>query len=624
MEILSKVNDPKDLKKLTIQELEKLAQEIREHIIHCCALNPGHIGASLGTVELTIALHYLYNTPIDKIVWDVGHQAYSHKIITGRRDQFCTNRTYKGLSGFPKMKESEYDSFGVGHSSTSISAALGMVLASKIKGLDNKVVAVIGDGAMTGGLAFEGLNNAGAEKSDILVILNDNQISIDKNVGALHNYLIKISTSQIYNTTKKRVWDLVGSKKIRSLLKRFAFSTKTAIMDKGSIFESLGFRYFGVIDGNNLEMMISTIKDIKEIPGPKLLHIITKKGKGFKPAEENQVVWHAPGAFDKETGERIESSIKKAPKYQDVFGNTLLEIAKTNSKVVGVTPAMPSGCSMNILMAQMPERAFDVGIAEQHAVTFSAGLASQGILPYCNIYSSFMQRAYDNVIHDVATQDLKVIFCLDRAGLVGEDGATHHGVFDLSYFRPIPNLSIFSPINEAELRDIMFSVQDNIYKTTIIRYPRGNGQGIEIPKNYSFIEPGKAQLLHDGKGVAILTIGPIGNIAKEAAEKAKLEGVDYIHYNMRFIKPIDKEALQHVCNNCHSIITIEDGSVIGGLFSAVSEYITINKINISVTPLGVPDRFIEQGTIPELITECGFDYDGIYKTILNVNKKFSK
>jgi 1-deoxy-D-xylulose-5-phosphate synthase len=624
MEILSKVNDPQDLRVLTINELEKLAQEIREHIINCCALNPGHIGASLGTVELTIALHYLYNTPKDKIVWDVGHQAYSHKIITGRRDRFCTNRTYKGLSGFPKIKESEYDSFGVGHSSTSISAALGMIIASKINKENNKVVAVIGDGAMTGGLAFEGLNNAGAQKSDILVILNDNQISIDKNVGALHNYLIKISTSQLYNTTKKRVWDLVGSKKIRSLLRRFAFSTKTAIMDKGSIFEALGFRYFGVIDGNNLELMINTIRDIKEIPGPKLLHIITKKGKGFKPAEDNQVVWHAPGTFDKNTGKRLESSTKKAPKYQDIFGETLLEIAQINPNVVGITPAMPSGCSMNILMSKMPDRAFDVGIAEQHAVTFSAGLASQGILPYCNIYSSFMQRAYDNVIHDVATQDLKVIFCLDRAGLVGEDGATHHGVFDLSYFRPIPNLSIFSPINEVELRDIMFSVQDKKYKTTIIRYPRGNGQGIEIPKNYSFIEPGKAQLLHNGKGVAILTIGPIGNIAKEAADRAKNEGVDYLHYNMRFLKPIDTDAIQNACNNCHTIITIEDGSVIGGLFSTVSEYLVQNRINIRVIPLGVPDRFIEQGTIPQLITECGFDYNGIYKTIIDVTKEYSK
>lgn len=621
MELLSKINSPDDIKGLEKEELLKLCAEIREHIISCCSQNPGHIGASLGTVELTVALHYLYNTPNDKIVWDVGHQAYAHKILTGRRDQFINNRKYKGLSGFPKMSESKYDAFGVGHSSTSISAALGMVVASELNNTKNKVVAIIGDGALTGGLAFEGLNNAGAKQSDILVILNDNQISIDPNVGALHNHLLKITTSQIYNETKNRIWNIIGSKKLRSLFQRFTFSTKVAFFRSGSLFESMGFRYFGVVDGNDLPKLIKTLGHIKNIPGPKLLHIITKKGKGYMPAENDQIVWHAPGTFDKNTGKRVSSPDEKRSRYQDVFGETLLSLARENEKIVGITPAMPSGCSMNILMKEMPHRAFDVGIAEQHAVTFSAGLATQGLLPYCNIYSSFMQRAYDNVIHDVAIQNLKVIFCLDRGGIVGEDGATHHGVFDLAYLRCIPNLTIFSPLNEVELKDILYSVQFPEYGATAIRYPRGYGEGLEWKGNYKKIEPGKAQLLQDGSEVAVLSIGPVGNNVIRAAEKAKESGINIMHYNMRFIKPIDTAAIDSAAVNCNTIITVEDGSVSGGLYSAVSEYIATNLLNVKVVGLGVPDRFIEQGTVEELIGECGYDINGIYNTIINVARK---
>ena len=618
MRYLDKINSPEDLKNFDIEQLQELCEELREFIISACAENPGHVGASLGTIELTVALHYLFNTPTDKLIWDVGHQAYAHKIITGRRDSFKYNRKYKGISGFPKMSESDYDSFGVGHSSTSISAALGMVVAARLNKTDEKVVAIIGDGAMTGGLAFEGLNNAGAQKSDLLVILNDNQISIDPNVGALHNYLLKFTTSNFYNETKNRIWKFIGSNKIKRLFRNFMFSTKMAFFRSGSIFESLGFRYFGVIDGNNLPILIRTIKDIKDIPGPKLLHIITKKGKGYQPAERDQVLWHAPGTFDKNTGERIVTVNGGKSRYQDVFGETVLKLARTNEKIVGITPAMPSGCSMNILMKEIPERAFDVGIAEQHAVTFSAGLAARGLLPYCNIYSSFMQRAYDNVIHDVATQNLKVIFCLDRGGLVGEDGATHHGVFDLAYFRCIPNLTIFSPLNEVELKDILYSVQFPDYGSTVIRFPRGYGEGLDWSGEFKYIERGKAQLLQDGEQIAVLSVGPVGNLAQKAIEKANKEGLNILHYNMRFIKPLDTEALRYLSARCKVVITVEDGSVTGGLFSAVSEYAATNSLNIKVIPLGVPDRFIEQGTIPELFTECGFDQNGIYNTIINV------
>jgi 1-deoxy-D-xylulose-5-phosphate synthase len=619
MKLLNDINSPEDLKKLSPDQLTELCKELREFIIDACAENPGHIGASLGAVELTVALHYAFNSPADKIVWDVGHQAYAHKIITGRREAFINNRKYKGISGFPKISESVHDAFGVGHSSTSISAALGMAIAAQKEGYREKVVAVIGDGALTGGLAYEGLNNAGALKNDLLVILNDNQISIDPNVGALHNYLLKITTSHIYNETKNRVWRFMGSAKLRGLFRNFMFSTKMAFFKRASIFESLGFRYFGVIDGHNLPLLIKRIQDIKEIPGPKLLHIITKKGKGYEPAEIDQTLWHAPGTFDKTTGKRITDKLEKRDKYQDVFGETLLRLAKTNNKIYGITPAMPSGSSMNIIMKEMPERAFDVGIAEQHAVTFSAGMAARGLLPYCNIYSSFIQRAYDSVIHDVATQNLKVIFCLDRGGIVGEDGATHHGVFDLAAFRCIPNLTIFSPLDEIELKDIMYSVQNPEYGATIIRYPRGYARGLKWRNGFSAIPHGKATLMNEGSEIAILTLGPVGNEAASAIARAKEAGINPMHYNMRFLKPIDTEALDNVIKCCKTIITIEDGTVKGGLYSAVSEYVASKGSNsIKVTGLGVPDRFIEQGSVPLLIKECGYDQESIYNTILNV------
>jgi 1-deoxy-D-xylulose-5-phosphate synthase len=618
VEILDKINSPADLKDLNNNDLQKVCNELREYIIECCAQNPGHIGASLGTVELTVALHYVYNTPNDKLIWDVGHQAYSHKILTGRRDQFVNNRKYQGISGFPKISESPYDAFGVGHSSTSISAALGISVASHLQGKKDKIIAIIGDGALTGGLAYEGLNNAGALKSDILVILNDNQISIDPNVGAMHNYLLRLTTSQSYNRFKNKIWETIGSKWLRSIIQKFVFSTKAAIFKSGSIFESLGFRYFGAIDGNDLGQLITTLSSLKEIKGPKLLHIVTKKGKGFKPAELDQIGWHAPGTFDKITGKKSADQQETRTKYQDVFGETLLELAKENPKIIGITPAMPSGCSMNIIMKELPERSFDVGIAEQHAVTFSAGLASQGFLPYCNIYSSFMQRAYDCVIHDVALQNLKVVFCLDRGGLVGEDGATHHGVFDLSYFRCVPNLTISAPINEKELRNLLYSAQFPEYGSTVIRYPRGYGEGLEWKGEFKMTEIGKATLLTDGENIAILSIGTIGNRAAEAVHRAVSIGISVMHYDMRFLKPIDLDALKNATNKCKTIITVEDASVIGGLFSAVSEYIASGALAVKVIGLGVPDRFIEQGTIPELQAECGYDEDSIYKTILNV------
>lgn len=619
MNLLTNINSPEDLKKLSLDQLTELCKELREFIVDACADNPGHIGASLGAIELTIALHYAFNLPQDKIIWDVGHQAYAHKIITGRREAFINNRKYKGISGFPKIKESVYDAFGVGHSSTSISAALGMAIAAQKEGSKEKVVAVIGDGALTGGLAYEGLNNAGALNNDILVVLNDNQISIDPNVGALHNYLLKITTSHLYNETKNRVWRSLGSAKLKRIFRNFMFSTKMAFFRRASIFESLGFRYFGVIDGHNLPLLIKRIQNIKEIPGPKILHVITKKGKGYAPAENDQTLWHAPGTFDKTTGKRIINKLEKRDKYQDIFGETLLRLAKNNEKIYGITPAMPSGSSMNIIMKEMPERAFDVGIAEQHAVTFSAGMAARGLLPYCNIYSSFIQRAYDSVIHDVATQDLKVIFCLDRGGIVGEDGATHHGVFDMAAFRCIPNLTIFSPLNEIELKDIMYSVQAPEYGATIIRYPRGYAQGLQWRNGFSNIPLGKAVLMNKGKHIAILTIGPVGNAAASAILRAKKSGINPLHYNMRFLKPIDTKALDNVIKDCNKIITVEDGSVKGGLYSAVCEYITSTGYNkIKVTGLGVPDRFIEQGSVPLLTKECGYDEDSIFNTLLNV------
>lgn len=613
MQYLNRIDSPEDLKKLSLKELEALCSEIREYMISCCSTNPGHLGASLGAVEIAVALHYVYNTPEDKLVWDVGHQAYAHKIITGRREQFKTNRKYKGISGFPKRSESEYDSFGVGHSSTSISAALGMATATRLEGSDRKVVAIIGDGALTGGMALEALNNAGAMKSDILVILNDNHISIDNGRGGLHNYLLKISTSQTYNHIKNKIWEYIGSSSARGAVQKFAFSTKMAFLKSGSLFESLGFRYFGAIDGNDIGQLVTTLSNLRKISGPKLLHVITKKGKGYKPAEENQIVWHAPGKFDPQTGKR---NTTKSPisKYQDVFGETLVKLARSNSKIVGITPAMATGCSMNIMMKEFPERTFDVGIAEQHAVTFSAGLAAQGLLPICNIYSSFMQRGYDSVIHDVATQGLKVIFCLDRAGIVGEDGATHHGVFDLAAFRPIPNLAIASPRNELELKNLLWSATQPEYPAIIIRYPRGNGVGTEWRnEDFSTIPLGKGEILSDGKEIALLTIGPIAEKGKAAVRMAREKGVSVLHYDVRFLKPLDEEKILKIISDKKLVITAEDGALTGGLNTAICELVAKNGLNIKVKGIGIPDRFIEQGSVPELMKECGMTEENIFE-----------
>ncbi len=622
MKYLNKIDSPADLRRLAPEQLPQLCSELREFIISSCAENPGHIGASLGTIELTVVLHYLYNTPKDKLIWDVGHQAYAHKILTGRRDAFVNNRKYKGISGFPKMSESPYDAFGVGHSSTSISAALGMAVASSLENSDEQVVAIIGDGALTGGLAYEGLNNAGANKSNILVILNDNQISIDPNVGAMHNYLIKFTTSHFYNKTKTRIWKYLGSEKLRNLAGKFLFSTKAAFFKSGSVFESLGFRYFGAIDGHNTEQLLETIAQLKQIEGPKLLHIVTKKGKGYKPAEEDQVVWHSPGNFDKNTGVRKTNGTPTADRYQDVFGETLLELARMNNKIVGVTPAMPTGCSMNIVMKEIPERSFDVGIAEQHAVTFSAGMAAKGLLPYCNIYSSFMQRAFDSVIHDVATQNLKVVFCLDRGGLVGEDGATHHGAYDLAYMRCIPGMIIAAPMNEFELRNMLYSAQTPSWGMSTIRYPRGNGEGLPWKgRPFEDILPGTSRTLSEGEDIAVITIGTAGNAAAAAIEEAKSKGLNPMHIDIRFLKPFDENVVLKAAERCGKIITVEDGTIVGGLFSTVSELVAKNSLNVKVKGLGIPDTFIEQGTIPQLKAECGFDKDGILKTILDESSK---
>lgn len=616
MVILGNINSPADLRKLNMEELARLCGEIREYMVGCCSTNPGHLGSSLGAVELAVALHYVFDTPEDKLVWDVGHQAYAHKIITGRREAFVGNRKKDGISGFPKMAESEYDAFGAGHTSVSISAALGIAEAARMKGEKTNVVAVIGDGAMTGGLAFEGLNNAGALKSNILVILNDNQISIDKNVGALHNYLVKIAVSPIYNKVKKNMWRVLGTGKVRRLAQKFMLSTKLAFMKSGSVFQGLGFRYFGTIDGNDISELVSTLAHLKNIEGPKLLHISTVKGKGYKPAEANPSVWHAPGKFDVATGER-KVSIGGPLRYQDIFGKTLVELAAKNEKIVGITPAMASGCSLTYMMEAFPQRTYDVGIAEQHAVTFSAGLAANGMLPFCNIYSTFMQRAYDSIIHDVALQNLKVIFCLDRGGIVGEDGATHHGAFDLAYFRAVPNITIAAPMNEIELRNMMYSATRPEYGATAIRYPRGNCEGLDWEKEFEFIEPGKGVVVSQGAGVAVLSLGTAGNRVAKAVEKARGEGMEPLHINMRFLKPLDFDLVKYACDRCKTIITVEDGTLNGGLGSAVSEYVASLGRGVKVISLGIPDKFVEQGTVEELISECGYNVDNIYNSIIS-------
>ena len=618
MEILDKINSPYDIKGLDMNGLAALCAEVREYMVECCSKNPGHLGASLGAVELAVALHYVYDTPKDKLVWDVGHQAYAHKIITGRRDAFVNNRKKGGLSGFPKMAESEYDAFGAGHTSVSISAALGIAEAAKLKGENTKVVAVIGDGAMTGGLAFEGLNNAGALNSDILVILNDNQISIDKNVGALHNYLVKISVSPVYNRIKNRMWRVVGNGRLRKLIQKFMLSTKLAFMNNGSVFQGLGFRYFGTIDGNDIGELITTLSNLKGIKGPKLLHVRTLKGKGYEPAERQQSIWHAPGKFDVATGERLLSG-KKEYKYQDVFGETIVELAEANAKIVGITPAMVSGCSLNHMLERFPERTYDVGIAEQHAVTFSAGLAANGMLPVCNIYSTFMQRAYDSIIHDVALQNLKVIFCLDRGGIVGEDGATHHGAFDMAYLRPVPNITIAAPMNEIELRNMLYSETLPQYGITAIRYPRGKAEGLDWKKDFEFVEPGKGTVVREGSGVAVLSLGAIGNRAMKGVEKAVSDGADPLFINMRFLKPLDESLVEYACSRCHTIITVEDGTVFGGLASAVSEYVAAKNYDVKIIPHGIPDKFIEQGSVDELISDCGYNADNVYDSIISAS-----
>jgi 1-deoxy-D-xylulose-5-phosphate synthase len=625
--LLEKINSPDDLKKLNIDVLPEVCKDLRNFIIDELSVNPGHFGASLGVVELTVALHYVYNTPYDQLIWDVGHQAYGHKILTGRRSIFSSNRKYKGISGFPKMKESEYDAFGVGHASTSISAGLGMAVASRLKNeKDRKVIAVIGDGAMTGGMAFEALNNAGQSNSDLLVILNDNNMAIDPNVGGMNKYLLNISKSGTYNRFKKDVWEGLGKldgfgKKARRILQKNQHALKNFLLKENNLFEALDFRYFGPIDGHDVIYLTEVLNDLKNIKGPKLLHVITQKGKGFKLAEQNQTKYHAPGVFDKETGEifSCDCPIDKAPKFQNVFGETLVELAELNDKIVGITPAMPTGCSMNKLFEKMPDRAFDVGIAEQHAVTFSAGLAAQGMVPFCNIYSTFMQRAYDQIIHDVAIQKLPVIFCLDRGGLVGEDGPTHHGVFDITYMRTIPNMIVSAPMDEIELRNLMYTAQLPENKLPFsIRYPRGCGIKPNWKNAFEKIEIGKGRKLSDGNDVALVTIGKAGIFAKRAVKSLENKGVSAAHYDLRFVKPIDAEMLTEIFNNFKFIVTIEDGVIQGGFGSAVLEFMAENNFSATVKLLGIPDKFIEHGSPEDLYKECGIDVKGITNSVLDL------
>jgi 1-deoxy-D-xylulose-5-phosphate synthase len=621
--LLDQIILPKDLKQLTENQLPQVCDELRQFIVDVVSKKGGHFGASLGVVELSVALHYIFNTPYDQLVWDVGHQAYGHKILTGRKEVFHTNRIYKGISGFPKRSESEYDTFGVGHSSTSISGALGMAVASHYKGeKDRQHIAVIGDGAMTAGLAFEGLNHAGIENSNLLVILNDNCMSIDPNVGALKEYLTDIATSHTYNKVKDEVWNLLGvvskfGPNAQAIAAKIENAVKSALLKQSNYFESLNFRYFGPVDGHDVEHLSKVLKDLKDIPGPKILHCITKKGKGYEPAEKGSPTqWHAPGLFDKETGKIIKKEITspQPPKYQDVFGKTIIELAKLNDKVMGVTPAMPSGCSLGMMMAEMPERAFDVGIAEQHAVTFSAGLATQGMLPFCNIYSSFMQRAYDQVIHDVAIQNLNVVLCLDRGGLVGADGPTHHGVYDMAFFRCIPNMIVSSPMNEEELRNLMYTAQLPNKGPFSIRYPRGNGVMVDWQTPFQEIEIGTGRKLQEGDDLAILTIGHPGNFATEAIAELKSSGYSISHCDMRFVKPLDEALLHEVFKKHDKVITVEDGCIQGGFGSAVIEFMADHNYQAQIKRLGIPDQYIEHGTQNELWRECNYDKQAIVET----------
>ena len=634
---LEQINIPSDLRsKFKIEDLPQVSDEVRQYIVDVISeIGNSHFGASLGVVELSVALHYVFNTPYDQLVWDVGHKAYGHKILTGRREVFHTNRIKGGISGFPKRSESEFDTFGVGHSSTSISAALGMAVANNSKGeKDRQHIAVIGDGAMTAGLAFEGFNHAGFEKdANLLVVLNDNCMSIDPNVGALKEYLTDITTSHTYNKVKDEVWKLLGKiskfgPDAQTVASKISTALKGSILKQSNLFESFNFRYFGPVDGHDVIGLAKVMEDLKDIPGPKLLHIVTMKGKGYKFSEEgNPTKWHAPGVFNKETGEivKIVPKTPQAPKYQDVFGHTIVELAEKNEKIMGVTPAMPSGCSLNIMMEAMPKRAFDVGIAEQHAVTFSAGLATQGKVPFCNIYSTFMQRAFDQVLHDVAIQNLNVVMCLDRGGLVGADGATHHGAYDIAYMRFIPNLTVSAPMNESELRNLMYTAQQDNMGPFSIRYPRGKGVMTEWKTPMKAIQVGTGRKLSNGDDVAILSIGHPGNFAQTAITELKTLGVSVAHYDMRFVKPIDEVMLHEVFSKYKKIITVEDGCIVGGFGSAIIEFMADHNYSSKVTRLGIPDKYIHHGTVEELQADCGFDANSIVKKVKElVNYKESE
>jgi len=617
--LLKEINSPDDLKKLSKEQLNQVCDELRQYIIDIVSVEGGHFGASLGVVELSVALHYVYNTPYDQLVWDVGHQAYGHKILTGRKDQFYTNRKYGGLSGFPKRSESEYDTFGVGHSSTSISAALGMAIAAKLKGKhDRKSVAVIGDGAMTAGMAFEAMNHAGVADANMLIILNDNCMSIDPNVGALKEYLTDITTSQTYNKIKDDVWKALSKLPVaRDIASKIEHSVKGFVSRSSNLFESMKLRYFGPIDGHNITNLVDTLEDLKNIPGPKILHIITTKGKGYALAEKDQTKWHAPGLFDKVTGEIYKKKFEtpQPPKYQDVFGHTIIELAEQNPSIMGITPAMPSGSSLKFMMDKMPDRAIDVGICEQHAVTLSAGLATQGMRVFCNIYSSFMQRAYDQVIHDVAIQKLPVVLCLDRAGLVGEDGPTHHGAYDIPYMRCIPNLIVSAPMNEIELRNLMYTAQlESTTLPMVIRYPRGEGVLPDWKAPFAKIEIGTGRKMKDGNTIAVLSIGHPGNFATQAIRNLKTYGINAAHYDMRFVKPLDEKMLHEVFSKYSKVITVEDGTTIGGFGSAILEFMAAHQYHAEVRMLGIPDRLVEHGTLKQLHRECGYDAQGIEET----------
>lgn len=624
--ILAKIESPDDVKKLDQKQLVALCNDLRQFIVDNVSVYGGHFGASLGVIELTVALHYVYNTPYDQLVWDVGHQAYGHKILTGRRDNFHTNRTYNGISGFPKRSESIFDTFGVGHSTTSISAGLGMSIASKYKNEnDRQHIAVIGDGAMTGGLAFEAMNHAGVSNSNLLIILNDNCMSIDPNVGALKDYLTDITTSHSYNRLKGDVWKVLGKmskfgKSAQEIASKLESSLKSLILHQSNLFESLNLRYFGPVDGHDVDHMVHVLDDLKNIPGPKILHCITTKGKGYALAEKDQTKWHAPGKFDKITGVIRKKEIEKPqpPKYQIVFGETLLELAKQNEKIMGVTPAMPSGSSMNIMMNEMPDRSFDVGIAEQHAVTFSAGLATQGLIPFCNIYSTFMQRAYDQVIHDVAIQKLPVVFCLDRAGLVGADGPTHHGAYDIAYMRCIPNMVVAAPMDESELRNMMYTAQLDGNGPIVIRYPRGQGVKPEWRTPFEQLELGTGRKICDGDDVAILSIGHVGNDAVEACKELNKSDIAPAHYDLRFVKPLDEKLLHEVFSKFSKIVTVEDGCLPGGFGSAILEFMGDNSYSAQIVRLGIPDEIIEHGEPEQLHKDCNYDAESIANAVIKL------